>query len=144
MSYRKDQGRYARMLAFWSLVFIVIYGCFHGGGLVTLLDGWLGEKNTVFIDPFPLIGALKVSTSLAMAAVLIVGWLVNRVLNRPKIADALIDTEAEMHKVTWPTWSEAWAGTLAVGTMVLVLFFFLTSIDLVLVKVMQSLWGGGS
>jgi len=143
VSYRKDQGRYARMLAFWSIVAIVAYGCFHGGGLVTLLDTWLGASNSTFIDPFPLIGSLKTSSTIALAVLVVVSFLANRVLNRPKIADALIDTEAEMHKVTWPTWSEAWSGTMAVGGMVLILFVFLTAVDLILVRTMQGLWGGG-
>ena len=43
MSYRKDQGRYARMLAFWALTLLVAYGCFHSGGLVNVLDRSMGE-----------------------------------------------------------------------------------------------------
>jgi len=142
VSYRKDQGRYARMVAFWGLACLVGYGCFHGGGLVTLLDGWLGQSNTTFIDPFPLLGSLKTSSSIAVAVMLVGCYLIHSILNKPKIADALIETEAELQKVTWPSWSETWAGTLAVGGMVFVLFVFLTVIDLGLVKVMQSLWGG--
>jgi hypothetical protein len=49
---RKDQGRYARMVAFWGLVLLVAYGCFRGGGLVTVLDGWMGDSNATYVDPF--------------------------------------------------------------------------------------------
>jgi preprotein translocase SecE subunit len=69
---------------------------------------------------------------------------IHHVLGRPRIADALIETEAELSKVTWPTWSEAWQGTLAVTAMVIVLFVFLTLVDLSLIKVMLSLMGGSS
>lgn len=141
MSYRKDQGRYARMVAFWSLLCLIAYGCFHGGGLVTLLDGWLRDSNPAFIEPFPLIGSLKLSSTIALALLLGGGFLIHRVLNKPKVADALIDTEAELYKVTWPTWPETWGGALAVAGMVLALFLFLTAVDLALVKVMTSLWG---
>ncbi len=144
MSYRKDQGRYARMVAFWGLVILVGYGCFHGGGLVTVLDGWLGASNSTYIDPFPLLGSLKTSTVIALGLTAFGGFVAHGFLNRPRIADTLIDTETEMAKVTWPTWPETWSGTLAVMGMVLVLFLFLTMVDLVLLKVMGSLWGGAS
>ena len=143
MSYRKDQGRYARMVSFWGLVCLVAYGCFHGGGMVTLLDGWLGASNTTFIEPFPLLGSLKASTTVALAVLLVTSWLIFRFLNRKRVADALIDTEAELQKVTWPSWPETWAGTLAVTGMVCVLFAFLTLVDLLLTQVMGSLWGNG-
>jgi preprotein translocase SecE subunit len=49
-----------------------------------------------------------------------------------------------MVKVTWPTWQEAWQGTIAVAVMVFVLFVFLTVADLGLVALLQSLLGGGA
>ena len=58
MSYRKDQGRYARMFAFWACLLLVAYGCFHGGGLADLLDGWMQDSNPVLIDPFPILKTL--------------------------------------------------------------------------------------
>ena len=130
------------MVAFWGLVILVGYGCFHGGGLVTVLDGWLGANNSTFIDPFPLLGTLKTSTIVALGVTLGAGYAFHRVLSRPKVADALIETEEELHKVTWPTWPETWSGTLAVAGMVLVLFVFLTIVDALLLTVMHSLWGG--
>lgn len=144
MSYRKDQGRYARMLAFWAIVLLVAYGCFHGGGLVTLLDQSLGSANTVLIDPFPILGTLKVSSCITLGILLVIALAIHVVLNRPRVADALIETEGEMQKVTWPTWAEAWQGTLAVTAMVIVLFVFLTVADLVLVQAMNLLIGGGA
>ncbi len=144
MSYRKDQGRYARLVAFVGLVMLVGYGCFHGGGLVTTLDGWLGDGNTTYVDPFPLLGSLKTSTVIALGVAGLSAFVIHRILNRPRVADSLIETEEEMHKVTWPTWPETWNGTMAVVGMVLVLFVFLTVVDVVLLEVLGRLWGGGS
>jgi preprotein translocase SecE subunit len=144
VSYRKDQGRYARMIAFWAIVLLIAYGCFHGGGLVNMLDHYLGASNPVFIDPFPLVGTLKLSTCLALGVLVVFALIVHSVLNRPKVADALIDTEGEMQKVTWPTWGEAWQGTMAVTVMVVVLFAFLTVTDLLLGQAMQLLIGGSA
>jgi preprotein translocase SecE subunit len=142
VSYRKDQGRYARMAAFWALLSLAAYGCFHGGGLSDLFENWLGASNQVFIDPFPILKTLRTSTLLALGALAAIAFSIHSILNRPRVADALIETEAELMKVTWPTWGEAWQGTLAVTAMVVILFAFLTVADLGLIKVMLMLMGG--
>ncbi|MBX3461881.1 MAG: preprotein translocase subunit SecE [Planctomycetes bacterium] len=49
-----------------------------------------------------------------------------------------------MQKVTWPTWGEAWQGTMAVTVMVVVMFVFLSVVDLLLLKAMQMLTGGAA
>lgn len=144
MSYRKDDGRYARMFAFWALFLLVGYGCFHGGGLADNLNFWMGDSNPTFVDPFPLLGTLKASTCVALGVWLVVGFTLRQILNRKRIADALIDTEGEMQKVTWPTWGETWQGTMAVAVMVAVLFVYLFACDLGLASVMQMLLGGGA
>jgi len=76
------------MVAFWGLVILVGYGCFHGGGLVTVLDGWLGANNTTFVDPFPLLGALKTSTIAALGVTLFAGFTLHRILSRPMQPEA--------------------------------------------------------
>ena len=143
MSYRKNQGRYARMLAFWAVALLLAYGCFHGGGFVHLLDRWMGDANRVLIDPFPLVGKLRVSTLIVIGGLGASVFFLHSVLNRPKVADLLIDTEAEMQKVTWPGWNEVLQGTIAVTGMVFVLFVFLTGVDLLLAKAMMLLMAGG-
>jgi preprotein translocase SecE subunit len=143
VSYRKNEGRYARMFAFWALLLLIAYGCFHGGGLSDELARLLGDANTRFIDPFPILKTLDLATAIAIGVLVVAGLMLHAVLNRPRVANALIDTEGELKKVTWPTWSEAWEGTLAVGAMVLVLFVFLALVDLSLAKVMFMLMGGG-
>jgi preprotein translocase SecE subunit len=142
VSYRKDQGRYARMFAFWALVLLVAYGCFHGGGLSELMAGWLGESNQTYVDPFPLLGKLDTAALVSLAVLAVVGFGIHRILNRPRIADTLIDTERELYQVTWPTWSEAWHGTLAVTVMVIILFLFLSAADIGIIQVMLLLMGG--
>jgi len=131
-----EQGRYARMVAFWSLTLLVAYGCFHAGGLVTVLDRSIlpASANPTLVDPFPLFGTMKVSTLVALAINLLAAWTFHSFLARPKIATSLVETESEMRKVTWPAWPETWAGTLAVAGTVLVLFVFLTLVDLVLAR----------
>lgn len=132
------------MVAFWGLLSLVAYGCFHGGGLVTVLDGWLGDSNSTFVETFPLLGSLKTSTVIGLGITVVAAMVFHGFLNKPRVADTLISTEEEMQKVTWPTWPETWSGTMAVIGMVLVLFVFLTVVDLLLARVMGSLWGSGA
>lgn len=144
MSYRKNDGRYARMFAFWALFLLVAYGCFHGGGLETVVARWMGESNPTLISQFPLLGQLRGSTCVALGVLAVLGFVIHALLNRPRLADALIDTENEMVRVTWPTWGETWQGTMAVTAMVAVLFVFLTVVDLGLVMAMNLLMGRGA
>lgn len=132
------------MVAFWGLTLVVAYGCFHGGGLVTVLGGWMGDSDRVLVEPFPLLRVLKISTIIALALVGASALAIFVWLNRPRVADTLIETELELHKVTWPTWGEAWAGTMAVTGMVVVLFLFLTGADLLLSQLMLYVMGSVS
>jgi preprotein translocase SecE subunit len=132
------------MFAFWALTALVAYGCFHGGGLVHQFDRWLGDKNQTYVPSFPLLKTLNTSTVITLGIFAVAGFCIHRILSRPRIANTLRDAEGEIAKVTWPTWAEAWQGTIAVLVMVGVLFLFLTLADLLLIKVMDMLIGGGS
>jgi preprotein translocase SecE subunit len=131
------------MFAFWALFLLVAFGCFHGGGLSDLVAAWIGDSDQTYVDPFPILGTLKTSTCIALGAWLVIGFCISRILNRKRIANALIDTEAEMKKVTWPTWTETWHGTIAVAAMVVVMFIYLFVVDLGLARAMMLLLGGG-
>ena len=52
VAYKKDQGRYARMSAFWGLFLLLAYGCL--GGLVVTLRSWFGGEP--YMEDLPLIG----------------------------------------------------------------------------------------
>ncbi|MEM7202786.1 MAG: preprotein translocase subunit SecE [Planctomycetota bacterium] len=148
MGYKKDQGRYARMAAFWGLFFLLAYGCVRRDGLVQVLRSWIGslggpELNRAWIDPFPLLGRLDLATMSALGVLGLGGFLIYRWLSRPKVADMLIDTETELRKVTWPTFSDTWQGTLAVVVTVTFLLLYLTGADLAITFVMQKVMGAG-
>ena len=135
MAYKKDQGRYVRMGAFWALFLLAAYGCL--GGLVRALTRWLpaiaGDNSTnAWIQPFPLLGSFGLPQLIAILILSVVGVWIHGVLNRPKYANLLIDTENELKKVTWPSGSETVTGTIAVALTVVVLLLFLTGADLVL------------
>ncbi|MBM4397169.1 MAG: preprotein translocase subunit SecE [Deltaproteobacteria bacterium] len=143
MTTRQEQGRYARMIAFWSIAALMTYGIFHGGGLHSVLHRWMGSADSALVDPFPLFGNLRVSTLIAGAVLGLTLLVVHRVVNQRQISQILVDTEAEMLKVTWPGWNEVVQGSLAVTVMVLVVFVFLTCADVLMMQIMDLLFLGG-
>ena len=72
------------------------------------------------------------------------GYVIHRVLERPKLADLLIDTEHELRMVTWPSFKETWAGTIAVIATVFTLLFYLFASDIVLSAILPRLMGSAS
>jgi preprotein translocase SecE subunit len=134
-AYREDQGRLARMAAFWSLTLLLLFGCsfMHGmlsesRALGTAINGWR----------IPIV-SIDVSPSFLIAAVVFVGGLlvVRRYLQRPKTADLLIETEAEMKKVTWPTLQEVVNAAIVVVVCVVFIGAFLALADWLLGRVMR-------
>jgi preprotein translocase SecE subunit len=135
-AYREDQGRHVRMLAFWSLIFFVGFGCRF---LHDLLVQWpslrapLGGARipVVAVDVTP---AFLVSAALFCAGALVVhGWL-----RKPRIADLLIETEVELLKVTWPKGREVWNAAVVVMLSVVLLGLFLALADVFLFRLMRT------
>ena len=99
MSYRKEHGIYARMFAFWACLLLVAYGCFHEAGLADTLKGWMGGSDAELVASFPLVKTLRVSTCIAAGFLAVMGFVIHAILNRPRVADLLIETENELRKV---------------------------------------------
>ena len=142
MTYRKDQGRYVRMGAFWGLFILAGYGCLSS--LVRTLSRWLpsitGSDKTVepWIQHFPLLGQLGLPEVISLLVLSAAGVWIYSILSRPRVADLLIDTENELKKVTWPSSTETVNGTVAVGLTVVALFFFLSAADSLIAFLMDA------
>jgi len=141
VSYREDQGRHARMAAFWAVIFFLGFGCRF---LHDILIQWpslrraLGSSPTSTGIRIPVVGvdltpAFLVSMLIFCAGVLVV----HRWQQRPKVADLLIDTEAELLKVSWPKGSEVWNASIVVIVSVVLLGGFLAVADIFLFRLMQ-------
>lgn len=141
MAYRKDEGRYARMSAFWSLFALLAFGCLGGAGLATTLRGWFPALGSAWTDPQPLIGDVDLAKMITLAVLFAGAFAIHRILNRPKYADLMIATEEELKGVTWPTAGEAWSGTVSVILTVAVLVLYLALIDIVLSNVLPAFMG---
>lgn len=127
MAYKKDQGRLARMAAFWSLGILAFYGCTRLYRELTLIGSLSKPIAGIRI---PVLG-LDLSPALLITSLVLFGvfYGLHRWQQTPKIADTLIETENELKKVTWPTFPEAIQSSLVVLFTVLVLMAFLAGSD---------------
>jgi len=140
-SYREDQGRLARMAAFWSCILLLLFGCTFVYGLLVQIDSFREKIGGMRI---PVVGVDLTTAFLIPFALFVVGALIlHRWQARPKVADLLIETEAELRKVTWPTPQEVVNSSMVVILCVLLLFGFLAAADWLLARVMRYLLLGG-
>jgi preprotein translocase SecE subunit len=137
-TYREDQGRLARMFAFWSLVLMTLFGCtfLHG----VLVDNIALFDRALIERPLPIVRVSLTWGFIVSLLVFVVGTvLIWRWQQRPKVADFLIDTESEMRKVTWPTTDDVVNTSMVVVVCVLILMGFLAFTDWFLGQVFQKL-----
>lgn len=129
--YKRDQGRLARLAVFWSFAILLFYGCVSlYRTLSPAFGGTLAQPFTQSLKSIPVIGLPLNPALLITAVVLGAAWyLLYRWQQTPKVADLLIETEAELRKVTWPTIPEAVNSSIVVIVCVIFLMGFLASAD---------------
>ncbi|MFT5050200.1 MAG: preprotein translocase SecE subunit [Chlamydiales bacterium] len=119
----------ARMAAFWVLAILIFYGCtslrrelsaFFPDALGPAINGMRVPILGMDLSPALLIAGLTLAASV---------WLLHRLLDTPAKADLLIETEAELKKVTWPSMNDAVQGSVVVIITVLFLMAFLAGAD---------------
>lgn len=138
MTYREDQGRMARMFAFWSLVFVTLFGCSF---LFDILFNNVESLRTPLLEgPLPIV-RIEATGAFLVAGVVFLGLtaLIWRWQQRRKVADFLIDTEHELRKVTWPTAGDVINTSTVVVICVLILMGFLAFTDWFLGRIFQQL-----
>jgi len=135
--YREDQGRHVRMAAFWSTAFFLIFGCRF---LHDILIQTPVLRDPLVATRIPVVG-VSLSPAFLITFLLFGGGmiLIYRWQQRPKVADLLIDTEAELRKVTWPKGTEVWNASLVVIVSVVLLGLFLALADAILFRLMRYL-----
>jgi preprotein translocase SecE subunit len=131
----------ARMAAFWSLAFLILFGC---NFLYGLLRGIGGLKAPIGGFVIPVLG-VELSGAFLISSILAIGALVllYRWSQRPNVADLLIDTEAELKKVTWPSFQDVVNSSLVVVICVLVLMGFMALSDAMLARIFNRILIGG-
>lgn len=133
MAYKKDQGRLARMAAYWSLALLILYGCQSFYAILPTWNAKLGEPFSASVRKLPILGWNLSPALLISGLLLAAAWYVlYRWQQTPKVADLLIETETELTKVTWPTMGDAVNSSLVVVAVVLFLMSFLAGSDALL------------
>ncbi len=115
--YKRSQGRITRQVTFAALAVGVALGCYV---LYTKLHIARWAQN---------LGGMEywLSGILLLAGL----WIAFRVVNLPVFADFLISVEAEMNKVSWPTRTELFRGSLIVLVVLLVMAGLLYGFDVI-------------
>ena len=116
--YKRNQGRIVRQATGAAVGLIAFIGCY------VLAEGRLAEYGD---------GPYGDLIQYGIPAVLLAAgcWFAFRLVNYPKFADFLISVEAEMAKVSWPTWPEVLRASLVVIAIMLLLAGVLFLYDMV-------------
>jgi preprotein translocase SecE subunit len=145
MGYKRDQGRMARMAAFWTLAALLFYG---STSLNDALSGYWPGLAAPLLAGMPTLPVLSIGLTPAffVALLVFVGgmFLLYRWLEQPKSAELLIETEHELRKVTWPTLPEVVNSSLIVIFCVLFLMGFLAAADWFIALVTDRILFGGA
>ena len=123
--YKPGQGKYARMTAYLLGLGLVIFGGIR-------LYATINVPGQEWVKDVPLIGHVSIYNTIALGVVLLSFLLLHLVLNRPGAVDALIDTEQELKKVSWPSKIEVRNATLVVVLVTFVMAILLYGFDRIL------------
>ncbi len=131
--YKEGHGVFVRRVAFVSLALLLFWG-----GLT--LYGWLQfswVKEARWVDYEIPVVRQYIDPAFVISWLVIIGGsiLLYRLLNSPKAADFLIETDTEVRKVTWPTWNDALSSSLIVLLFVAVMTSFIFICDFVMNKI---------
>ena len=112
--YKRSQGRIVRQVTFAALALALLIGLWR---LVVTLQGYGTSSPPLLCYGLP--GTLAV-----------VGlWAAYRSVNWPAFADFLIAVEAEINKVSWPSWGEMWRWTIVVIVVIFAIGLLLATFD---------------
>ena len=126
--YKRRQGKYTRLVTFFSVVVI------GGIGMVLLGDTLSSRLPTTATLGVGLVKyGLPVLLTVAIAGVMF--WLVNR----PGTADFLIASESEMKKVSWASRREVIGSTKIVLVTTLILSSVLLMVDLLFILIFRAI-----
>jgi preprotein translocase subunit SecE len=119
--YKRSQGRLARQITCVVIWLVVAIGCWR-----------LSAQGLARVD-----NAIRYAVP---GVLLVIGmWIGYRLVNYPPFADFLIAVEAEMNKVSWPTWRELSRSTVVVIVLIIGLTAVLFSLDTIFLFVLQTL-----
>ena len=119
--YKPGQGKLARLVAYVLGGLLVAFGGFR-------LYATINRPGQEWVTGVPVFGAVSLYSTIAVVVALLGLLALHLLLNRPGVVDALIETEQELKKVSWPSQREVKNATVVVSivtvAMAMLLFWF--------------------
>ncbi|MBI4835144.1 MAG: preprotein translocase subunit SecE [Planctomycetes bacterium] len=139
--YKKEQGKVIRIVTAICLFLMVCYGYYSLYRFVPPINTANGNYTFwgTILTKIPFFD-FGINYGMIISALLCLGtcffvYLV--VLNKPKTAEFLIESEAELKKVSWPSRQQYTGSSVAVIISVVVLGLFLVSADWIFLQLMK-------
>jgi len=136
--YKKGQGALVRWGSLLSILAMAVFGAVKLHNYLYIHTGWGSKALTTVTFPGKKL-PIYVALLPAAAVVLLTGAVTVWYLNRPKVADFLIETEGELKKVSWPPRNEFVGSSIVVILVISFLSLFLFGVDEDLSKAMKWL-----
>jgi len=132
--YKRTQGKITRQVTFAALAigFVLAAYSFHNfmkANWVRLIDGMFPVSLANTLVEWS--DRLALNYALPGLLVFFGLWLSYRIVNLTQFADFLIAVEAEMKKVSWPTWDELVKASIVVILMIFLLAILLFAYDII-------------
>ena len=121
--HKRNQGRMVRQVTCGTIWLTVLFAIWRFHDL--FLSAWL-ERS-----------ALSYLIAVGLGAVGL--WVGFRLVNWPKFADFLISVEAELNKVSWPTWRELFRASMVVIFTIFFLAIILFLFDTIWYSIFTAL-----
>ena len=121
--YKRNQGRLVRQVTCAAIWLAVVFAVWRFHALV--LSNWLEGS------------ALSYLIAVGFGGVGL--WIGYRLVNWPKFADFLISVEAELNKVSWPSWRELFRASMVVIFTIFFLAVILYLFDMVWYTIFSTL-----
>jgi len=118
--YKKGQGYYTRLCSAFAGVAIAALGCFR---LKLSIGSWLPVDMPVMTNQI-------VSAAIPVLVFVGLALLIFQLVNKPKSAEFMIETEGEMKKVNWPAKKEVISSTKVVIFTFIAIAVIIGAIDI--------------
>lgn len=139
--YKKEQGKIIRIVTAVCLFLMVSYGYYSLYRFVPPIDAsnntatfWGTEIIKIPFFDFGITYGMVISIILCLGTCFFIYLIA---LNKPKTAEFLIESEAELKKVSWPSRQQYTGSSVAVIISVVVLGVFLVSMDWLFLQLMK-------
>lgn len=154
--HKPGQAKLSRMVTLLSGLFLILWGSRSLVETLPRLHDTLGRAwNEILSGAAPsdawqadlVIAVYKFSPALTIGLVFLVaaGLAFHWWVNRPSIADRLIEMETELHKVSWPSFPDAWQSTLVVSGFTALVVVLVFAFDFTIKSIIHLMpKGGGS